>query len=328
MMKLSETASSDADQTQRVRRPGPGQREADGERTDHQRRQPAGQQLEGRPAEIGGPPGQLHVDRSGQVDGDVAGLDPVGELGPAEEGDRGQQGLAEPHVRRRLLLVVAGELTAGGRDRGEHDADPDEAEHRLGDHTGGDRHPVGAVPVEARGGELEVGTHKRENLRRPSRRVNDPRASASRRRRVGRTIRGRPPDSAGAATPAKSRSRTPTRLRGGSISRGVGWGRSGVEEGHQLGGAGQHATVDRQGHAGDPGRVVGGQERHGRGDVARLADPAERVERPQAVGATVLAVPDARPDGARSDRVDADARRTQLDREIAGQQTRPALAEE
>ena len=84
--------------------------------------------------------------------------DAFGDLDPAEDCDRSQQRLAQPDVGRRGELVVAGERPAGGRDRRKQDADPEESEHRLSDHAGKDRQPVGAVAPELCHSEQPVGT--------------------------------------------------------------------------------------------------------------------------------------------------------------------------
>ena len=73
-----------------------------------------GQQLEGGTAQVTCPPGQLQVDGSGEVDGDLTAADALGNLDPAQQGDRGQQRLAEPDVGRGQLLVVTGERAPSG----------------------------------------------------------------------------------------------------------------------------------------------------------------------------------------------------------------------
>ena len=75
----------------------------------------------------------------------------------------------------------------------------------------------------------------------------------------------------------------------------------------------------------DPGGIAGGQESDGAGDVFGLADASERIERAESIGAALLAVPVAGPDGGRGDGVHPDAVGGQTGREIEGQRADPGL---
>jgi hypothetical protein len=61
---------------------------------NEQRRQAAGQQLERGTAQVTGPPGQLQVNGSREVDRDLTAADAFGNVDPRVQRDGGQQRLA------------------------------------------------------------------------------------------------------------------------------------------------------------------------------------------------------------------------------------------
>src|SRR5215470_558755 len=93
---------------------------------------------------------------------------------------------------------------------------------------------------------------------------------------------------------------------------------------------GHPAAVDHQVHAADVRGIIRGQERHRRGDITRLAQPAERGSAPDVRAGFLPAAEVARRAGhdlARGDRVAHDPVAPVLDRDLAGQLDQPALAD-
>ena len=113
----------------------------------------------GGPAEVGGQPGQLQVDRPGQVDRDVAGADPVGQLGPGEDHHDRDQALRHPGVGRQAGRVVAGHGAAGRVRDAEQDRQLDDAEDGVDEHAGERCLPVGRPAPEAGSRQRHGGTH-------------------------------------------------------------------------------------------------------------------------------------------------------------------------
>ncbi len=138
------------------------------EGTEHHRGHAAGEQREERLAHGGGDRGGLHVEGAQEVDGDVAGLDPLGHVGAPEEVDRAEQTLGEPDVGAHPRRVVAGQLAAGGLDGGEQHGHLEQPEGGVGDQPAERGQAVGRAAPEAGDEQSPVGppraTHKRENL--------------------------------------------------------------------------------------------------------------------------------------------------------------------
>src|SRR6266542_3960122 len=88
------------------------QYEPEHERTDEERRQPAIDRVIQRAPEVERERCAQWMHRSDQISGDVAGPDAQREVLPAEDVDRHDQCLAEPHVGHRGARVVAGDAVA------------------------------------------------------------------------------------------------------------------------------------------------------------------------------------------------------------------------
>src|SRR5712671_2712920 len=87
------------------------------------------------------------------------------------------------------------------------------------------------------------------------------------------------------------------------------------------------AAIHADGIAGDPTRVLRGEERHHRADIIGLADPLERLHAENR-GLALVSLDEVRHigvDHARRDRVDADAARPERRREILHQRVDRAL---
>ena len=134
-------------------------RHVEEEGTEQQRGHSATDEVDARASEIACEIGDLRVDRSQEVDGDVTGADTVLDLGEAPEVDRAEQRLTPPDERDRRRGVVAADGRAGRRERGEQDRGADEAEDRVRRHPGQQRQPVGRVPPEAGSEEQPEGLH-------------------------------------------------------------------------------------------------------------------------------------------------------------------------
>ena len=95
---------------------------------------------------------------------DIAALDPLGEVGTAEDPDGREHRLREPDVRQRRGRVVAADVVARLEER-EQDVRLDEAEDGVREDARPRCRGVGGIAAVAADGQLPVETHARDNDR-------------------------------------------------------------------------------------------------------------------------------------------------------------------
>jgi gluconokinase len=119
------------------------------QRPEQEGREPAGDEVDDRPAEIACEISELGVDQLQEVDRDVSGAHAIGALPEAPEVDGAEEGLSPPDEGDSHRRVAAADLGAGGGQRRQQDRGADEAEDRVRRHACEQRQPVGRVAPEA-----------------------------------------------------------------------------------------------------------------------------------------------------------------------------------
>src|SRR5579863_2067075 len=124
------------------------------------------------------------------------------------------------------------------------------------------------------------------------------------------------------------RSRAPTEAKAGFNANDTLTITPGAAQGRQSDAGGVEAAIDGENLSGDVARTIAAQEEHGLRQLFFEAVPVER-DRVMIVGADFRAMDRFRHcgvDRARGDAIDADAERSQFDRELFGQMGKPRLA--